>query len=586
MSFARRLVLGSILILVLTVGILFWLAERSLRKDLEADIAQGLESEARLVREALPADSSQWQTTVRRLGAQTGHRISIIDRSGWVQADSDFPPGPLPPIENHTGRPEVRAALAGNRGVASRRSETVGRLLLYVAMPAPFGVVRIAAGLEQVDAVVSRAQRAVAGAALFALLVGSLLALAAGRSIAQPLIEIGAAAHDIAAGATPRFPRSGIPDIDALVRALRAMHQQLADRFAQLRQEQAETAALVESMLEGVIAANERGQIVTANPAARRMLGYQPADHLPDLPQLFRTKAAREVVDAALRGESVQDRELDLDARVLLMNARPLPAGGAVLVIHDLTQVRRLEAMRRDFVANVSHELKTPLTSISGYADTLLSDAPDPETTRRFLGTIVANTQRMQRLVDNLLDLARLEAGQWHPEPEPLELAELAREVWEAVSAGSRNPSVDFSVEVAPQADRVLADPDALRQVLTNLLENALRYTPSGGQITCRGARQGTGIAISVADTGSGISPDHVPRIFERFYRSDASRSRDLGGTGLGLAIVKHLVEAHGGRVSAESQRGAGTTITCWFPAVPAQSTAGVLTPTSPTSPT
>ncbi len=570
MSFARRLILGSILILVLTVGILFWLAERSLRKDLEADIAQALESEARLVREALPADSTAWPAIVRRLSAQTGHRITVIGRDGWVRADSDFPPGPLPPIQNHANRPEVRTALMGARGVDSRRSETVGRLLLYVAMPAPQGVVRIAAGLEQVDQVVGRAQRAVAGAALLALLIGSMLALAAGRSIARPLVEIGAAARDIAAGATPRFPRSGIPDIDALVHALREMHQQLADRFAQLRREQAESAALVESMVEGVIAANERGRIVTANAAARRMLGYELSDHLPDLPELFRTKGAREVVDAALRGQPVQDRELDLDDRVLLMNARPLPAGGAVLVIHDLTQVRRLEAMRREFVANVSHELKTPLTSISGYAETLLSDAPDPEITRRFLATIVANTERMQRLVDNLLDLARLEAGHWRPEPEPLDVAELARDTWDSLTERRQIPEVKFVVETAPRAENVVADPDAVRQILTNLLENALRYTPAGGQITCRSTIDGTGIAISVTDTGSGIAPEHLPRIFERFYRSDAARSREEGGTGLGLAIVKHLVEAHGGRVSAGSRRGRGTTITCWFPAAEA----------------
>ncbi len=305
----------------------------------------------------------------------------------------------------------MRAALAGRRGVANRRSETVGRLLLYVAIPGGPGVVRVAAGLEQVDQVVSRAQQAVAGAALLALLVGSVLALVAGRSIAQPLTEIGSAARAIAAGAPPRFPRSGIPDIDGLVQALRQMHQQLGDRFNELRREQAETAALVESMVEGVIAADERGRIVTANVAARRMLGYDRTDTLPGLPELFRVKAAREVVDAVREGEAVQDRELEMDDRVFLMNARPLPSGGAVLVIHDLTEMRRLEAMRRDFVANVSHELKTPLTSISGYAETLLTDSPDTETTRRFLTTIVTNTRRMQRLVDNLLDLARLEGG-------------------------------------------------------------------------------------------------------------------------------------------------------------------------------
>ena len=270
-------------------------------------------------------------------------------------------------------------------GVATRRSETVGRQLMYVAVPGGPGVIRVAADLAQVDALVRRAQGEVAGAALLALLVGTVLALVAARSIAQPLSDISAAARAIAAGTPPRFPRSGIPEIDVLVQSLRQMHQQLGDRFAELRREQAESAALVESMVEGVIAADGRGHIVTANPAARRLLGYAATGSLPDLPALFRVKAAREVVDIVLEGRPVQDRQLDMDGRVFLVNARPLPAGGAVLVLHDLTEIRRLEAVRRDFVANVSHELKTPLTSISGYAETLLGDPPDSETTRRFL---------------------------------------------------------------------------------------------------------------------------------------------------------------------------------------------------------
>ncbi len=569
MTFARRLVLGSILILVVTVGILFWVAERSLRRDLEADIARTLESEARLVREALPPDSTEWPAAVRRLASQVRHRITLMDRDGTVLADSELPPGPLPSIENHADRPEVRTALSGGRGIGRRRSETVGRLLLYVAISAPPGVIRVAAGLEQVDEVVGRAQRAVAGAALLALLIGSLLALAAGRSIAYPLVELGSAARAIAAGAPPRFPRSGIPEIDSLVQALREMHHQLADRFGDLRREQAETAALVESMVEGVIATDERGRIVTANNAARRMLGYSRSDVLPDLPELFRVKAAREVVNAALRGAAVQDRELEMDGRVLLMNARPLPSGGAVLVIHDLTDVRRLEAMRRDFVANVSHELKTPLTSISGYAETLLTDAPDGETTRRFLETILTNARRMQRLVDNLLDLARLEAGGWQPERESVDLAELAHEAWSSLTDGARIKSMDFTVEVPEDAATIYADADAVRQILCNLLENSLRHTPAGGRIVCRSRREDDGVAVSVADNGAGILREHLPRVFERFYRADPSRSREEGGTGLGLAIVKHLVEAHGGRVAAESERGIGTTITCWFPEHP-----------------
>jgi two-component system phosphate regulon sensor histidine kinase PhoR len=359
-----------------------------------------------------------------------------------------------------------------------------------------------------------------------------------------------------------------VPDIDALVQALRQMHRQLADRFDELRREQAESAALVESMVEGVVAADGRGRIVTANPAARRLLGYDALDPLPDLAELFRVKAAREVVDVVLRGTAVQDREVDLDGRSVLLNARPLPAGGAVLVMHDLTEIRRLEAVRRDFVANVSHELKTPLTSISGYAETLLSVPPDPEMARVFLGTILGNARRMQRLVDDLLDLSRIESGRWQPTRTEIDVAGAAREAWTEVGARPEARQVEFSVQVESGAEQLCADHDAVRQVLTNLMENSLRHTPAGGKIACLGRRNGNGVALSVRDNGTGITREHLPRIFERFYRADSSRSREEGGTGLGLAIVKHLVEAHGGRVWAESERGKGATVTCWFPDV------------------
>ncbi len=570
MSFAQRLVVGTVVILILAVLILLSGAERTLRRDLEGDIARSLEREALLIREALPADSAGWDEAVHRLSAQNGHRITLVDRSGRVRADSDFPPGALAAIENHAGRPEIRAALGGAPGVAARRSETVGRLLLYVAVPGGPGAVRVAADLAQVDAIIRSAQGAVAGAALLALFVGAVLAAIAGRSIARPLTGIAAAARAIAAGSPPRFPRSGIPDIDALVQALRAMHRQLGDRFDELRREQAESAALVQSMVEGVIAADGRGHIVTANPAARRLLGYGPTEPLPGLAELFRVKAAREVVDVVLQGQAVQDRRLDMDDRVFLVNARPLPTGGAVLVLHDLTEVRRLEAVRRDFVANVSHELKTPLTSISGYAETLLADNTDAETTHRFLATILSNARRMQRLVDDLLDLSRIEAGRWHPTLSEVDIAAVARESWAALAGKADAHQVELVVDVAPSAAMVEADLDAVRQVLTNLFDNSLRYTPDGGQVTCLSRRADGGVAVSIRDNGAGITREHLPRIFERFYRADQSRSRGEGGTGLGLAIVKHLVEAHGGRVSAKSERGSGTTVTCVFPGPPA----------------
>jgi signal transduction histidine kinase len=319
-------------------------------------------------------------------------------------------------------------------------------------------------------------------------------------------------------------------------------------------------------MVEGVIASDARGHITTANAAARELMGYANGDALPDVQTLFRAKAAREVVDAALEGASEQSRTVELDDRTLLLNARALPEGGAVIVLHDLTDVRRLENVRRDFVANVSHELKTPLTSISGYAETLLTDPPDQATVQRFLGTILANSRRMHRLVDDLLDLSRIESGHWQPSPGPLSAGGAVRDAVGLHADHAAERAVDLKAD-SPATEIVFqADAEAVRQVLSNLIDNALRYTPAGGSITVRAEDVDDGVRLSVADTGAGIPQEHLPRIFERFYRADPSRSREEGGTGLGLSIVRHLVESHGGRVSAESTLGQGTVISCWFP--------------------
>lgn len=566
MNFAGRLVLGTLVVILVVILTLVAGADLSLRRHLERDIQSSLEREARLITRALPSDSLAWQGLVERISRETELRITLIAPDGRVVAESEEPAEAVPRIENHRNRPEIAAALAGRVGTDRRHSATVNRSLLYVAIPGGPGVVRVAAPLLGVDEIVRRAQTSVLNAAAMALLIGIIFALVAARSVARPLTDISQAAGAIAQGTPPRFPRSGIPDIDAVVRSLRGMHEQLEQRFAELKRERAETAALVEAMAEGVIAGDGRGRTVTANGAARRLLGYGPDEPLPALDQLFRVKAAREVVDALLHGQPVVERELELDGQTVLLTGRPLAHGGALLVLHDLTELRRLETVRRDFVANVSHELKTPLTSISGYAETLVHDQVDADTTRRFLGVILANARRMQRLVDGLLDLSRIESGGWRPEPEVIETGAVARETWALFADRGVQRQVKFEPMVEPGGERVYADPDAFRQVLSNLVDNALRYTPAGGRITLRSRGEDGGVWVSVRDTGAGITSEHLGRIFERFYRADAARSRDEGGTGLGLAIVKHLVEAHGGRVSAESEVGSGTEIRCWFP--------------------
>jgi two-component system phosphate regulon sensor histidine kinase PhoR len=566
MTFTGRVVTGTLSVLLASVVVLLWTADVALRRDLEGEVAATLRREALVVRTGLPTEPVVAQAWIAQVARETGYRITLVAPDGTVTGESDYASLPLPPIENHTDRPEVRAALAGSVGTAKRRSETVGRELIYVAMPGGPGVVRVAADLHQVDAIVHRAQWAVALAALVALLVGALVAWLSAGSIVRPLTAITEAARAIAGGQAPHFPHSGIRDIDTLVQALRQMHHELAERFEALRHEQAESAALVAAMVEGVVASDARGRILTANPAARRLLGYGPDAPLPELQQLFRDRSTQDIVRVVSEGTPVEGREVGIDGRTVVVSARPLPTGGAILVLHDQTEVRRLEAVRRDFVANVSHELKTPLTSISGYTETLLAERPDLATERRFLETILDNARRMQHLVDDLLDLSRIESGRWQPAPVALDVEALAAEVWSDFSGRAAGRGVTFAVRVGSGAGTLLADPEGARLVLRNLLDNALRYTPAGGSITLRSSAEADGVSLQVEDTGSGIPGEHLSRIFERFYRVDPSRSRAEGGTGLGLAIVRHTVEAHGGRVGADSQLGKGTTVTCWFP--------------------
>jgi signal transduction histidine kinase len=419
--------------------------------------------------------------------------------------------------------------------------------------------------MAEVDTIIDGAERAVFLGAVVALALGIVLAGIGGREVGRPLAELAAAAKSVAAGHPPVYPTTRIPEVRQLVRAFRAMQEELAERLEAVRHGQAETAAILESMVEGVAAVEGTGEVVFCNSALRRLLHYAPDAALPNLREVFRTVEAREVLDQVLSGQTVLGREMILDGRTVLVTARPAPAGGAVVCLHDVTALRRLETIRRDFVANVSHELKTPLTSIAGYAHTLLADQPEAETRTRFLQVIAANADRMHRLVDDLLDLARLESGAWTPAIEVVDPRAAAEAAWAPLAARAAAAGVGFSIAVADDV-RLAADAEALRQVLGNLFDNALRHTPSGGTIELDVRPADRGTALVVRDTGSGIPAEHLPRVFERFYRVDPARSREHGGTGLGLSIVKHLVEAHRGRIDLTSAVGRGTTVRITLP--------------------
>ena len=569
MRLTTRFFTSTVLLVTVTVAGLLIAVERLLRERLVAGEAAELEHEARLVAVALPADSARWPDAARSLGMLLGHRVTVIDATGRVRGDTEFGRDALPRLENHAGRPEVRQALSDGAGSAQRLSASTNESQLYVAVrggPPGLAIVRVSATLTAVDAHVHAVQRAVAGAGALAVIAAAVLAWGLSRTLARPLLELGNAARAIALGQEPSFPDVRVPEIADHTTALRGMHAELEARFAELRRREGETATLVASLTDGLIAADARGEIVTCNPAARRLLRLPASGSLPPLSELFHDKAAREIVRDITAGREVESRELTLGGRALVVTGRALPDGGTLLVLRDISDLRRLETVRRDFVANVSHELKTPLTSIAGYAETLAAEAAAGSEAKRFAETILANATRMQRLVDDLLDLSRIESGGWQPAPAVVDLAAAAQDAFTPLADRAAGGGVTFEATVPAEAAHVVADPEALREIFTNLFDNALRHTPRGGRLRVTAERVDGGIAVAVSDTGSGIPGEHLPRIFERFYRVDPGRSRAQGGTGLGLAIVKHLVEAHGGRVTAESTLGKGTTIRSTFP--------------------
>jgi two-component system, OmpR family, phosphate regulon sensor histidine kinase PhoR len=570
MRLVTRLFASITLLVAAAVAGAIVAADVTLRRDLETEAAAELEREARLVMALTPADSSRWPEFARLVGTQLARRVTLIDASGRVRGDTEFDHPALARLENHAGRPEVRDALAAGTGRDKRLSASTNTRQLYVAVrggPPGLAVVRLSAALESVDAQIQAVQRALAGVGLAMVLAAALMAWLIARALARPLVAIAGAARDIAAGRPATFPDARIPELARHVDALREMHQELERRFAALRREREESRILVEALSDGVVAADERGTIVSCNAAARRLLGYDASEPLPPLAQLFHDRPHRALVRDLLEGRAVEHRELDLGGRTVLVSGRPLGGGGGgtVLVLSDVSDVRRLEAVRRDFVANVSHELKTPLTAIVGYAETLAHEAPAGSQIASFVHTIVQNAQRMQRLVDDLLDLSRIESGGWRPQPRVVEIEPAARDAWAPFVDRAAGAEVRFETAVARDAHAVPVDPDSLRQIFTNLFDNALRHTPAGGRLRVAAELGKDSIVLSVADTGSGIPAEHLPRIFERFYRVDPGRARHQGGTGLGLAIVKHLVEAHGGRVEAESALGQGTTIRMHF---------------------
>lgn len=550
--------------LTLPFALFLWWTEADLRPRLEVEVGASLERQARLIQAAIGTQAFS-DSLADALGAASGSRVTLIDRSGRVAGDSEVNGDRLPEVENHSDRPEVAEALSGSTGSAIRSSETVSLRLLYVAVPDARGTVRVSVPLARVDSLVTRSRQWVLAGGLLTLFLVALL----GRRLAsfwlRPVTHLQDTLAAIGRGETGR--RVGFEGGGALASVGQSIDEaaaRLEERMADQAREAKDLTSLFDGLEDGVAQVDRDGLIIRANRAFEGWIGRSGLAG-ERIGSLLRHPGNLAAVQQAIEGTPGAN-ESTSGRHTILLTARP-DDRGALVVLRDLTRTRVLEGMRRDFVANVSHELKTPLTNVLGFAEAIVEDDEVPSGPRGFADRIVANSRRMQVLVDDLLDLSRIESGAWTPEPVEVDLIAFTREVWVAFDRRPEEAGVELSIDV-PADLGLRADADALRQILRNLLDNALRYAPSGTAVAVTASREDGHVRIVVADEGAGIPTAHLERVFERFYRIDAARSREAGGTGLGLSIVKHLVVAHGGEIGIESEVGKGTRVWLVLPLI------------------
>jgi two-component system phosphate regulon sensor histidine kinase PhoR len=519
------------------------------------------------------AELRAWTEWMGRSGA----RVTVIDNMGRVLADSQHDPETM---ENHSNRPEIQQAFAGGEGQSVRHSATLGRDLVYRAVRCdqaggPAVVIRMALPLAQVDASVRELRRRIYAASLVILLLGGLISLGYFRVFAARVERLKDFSRRVAVGDFRPLPAERPRDeLADLANALNETAAWMDQTIRSLSGERNRSSAILRSMVEGVAVIDAQERLVFCNRAFSEIWNLDSAaiEGRPVI-EAVRNSDLLGLIRRALRGEEglrseiamgiVQHRNFSVTATPVQslegvsLNEKP---SGAVLVLHDVTELRRLERVRHDFVANVSHEFKTPLTAIQGFAETLLSGAlEDPRNNRRFLEIIRDHATRLAVLTDDLLKLARIEAGKLEVQFVPVQLAEVIERCTETSQLKANRKRIALEVDLPAALPDVLGDASLLRDVVQNLLDNAVQYTPEGGRVRVSATAGPREAVVTVDDTGMGIPLADQERIFERFYRVDAARSREAGGTGLGLSIAKHIVEAHGGRLWVESEVGHGS---------------------------
>ena len=589
LGFRSKIFLSSLGVAAAALACLTVILAFARRADERTAIETRLVSQAQLIAELLSQDPSlsgdaRLDDEADRLAELLGSRITIIAADGRVLGDSDLDGSALAEVENHLQRPEVQDARDHGVGVVARYSTTVRIEMLYAAVTARHPTVRyvrVALPLTTVAAEIRRvglqAVLAFGATVPFALV----LAWLASALLSRRVRAIAQVAERYRQGDLTRPSYDyGADELGAVARVLDGSVQQLGTRLGELSRDRARMEAILSGMVEGVLVVDDGGRLQLANRAAQAMLRMDASSIGRPYVEVIRHPDVSAQLGTALRGEEVDTRELALTrdpGRTFIARAAPVSrggGGGAVLVLHDITDLRRTDQIRRDFVANVSHELRTPLTAVRGYVEALQDDPSSSEESRRFLDIIARQSARMERLVSDLLRLARLDAKQDPLDVAICDVAQLFASVAGDVAQTLEAKSQHLTTTVESGAAHVGADPGKLHDVLRNLVENAVNYAPEGATIELDAGRDTHAFVLSVSDSGPGIPPEDLSRVFERFYRVDRSRSRP-GGTGLGLAIVKHLVKLHGGTVTAANRREGGARFTVTLPTPPRDATHG-----------
>jgi two-component system, OmpR family, phosphate regulon sensor histidine kinase PhoR len=567
-----KLLAVFLIVIAAAAAILYGMIGPAWQVSLRSEIERNLKQKTLLFAHRVETDHDHSLAQIAaQEGQAAGARATIIDAAGKVLADSQSNPGTM---ENHAHRQEFVAALAGQIGENERRSATLGIPFLYIAAPIAGGAVRLAYPLSDVEAVQAQVRRHLLWGSLFASFVALLIAAAASVWMSRRLQRIVDVAARIERGDLRARVNDGpMDEIGRVAAAIDKTAGQIERSFAAVRSSQYQLETLLNSMQDAVIAVSSDGLVRWANHPMDQLVTQRTRLNAPVV-ETIRDPDFLATVQAATITKEVKTARATsvVPGRAFDVTAAPLPDGGVVAVLRDLTETERVEKTRRDFIANVSHELRTPLTSIQGYTETLLDSLSENSgSTREFLEIIRKNAVRMSRLTEDLLTLARVESGETRFDPEPVSPLELLNDAEESFREIARSQGVELKIvdgqiplESLPQ---VLADREAIHQVFSNLIDNAMKYGRSGARIELGARAAGRGIEFYVRDFGAGISSEHLPRLFERFYRVDKARSRESGGTGLGLAIAKHIMRAHAGSIRAESELSRGSIFLFTLPA-------------------